>query len=492
MLSKRLISGTAALALVLGCAGAPAFGGLSFGILASAEDVQNKCGDELVWDIDESGVLTVTGTGDMTGYAEGGAPWSSKAVTKVFIKKSAASVGSWALGGSETLVSTSAANTVLSVGNSAYENCSELQVADLTRGLKTVGDYAFCGCTKLLGVRIPASVTQIGEKAFGFGSRTDEAPNPDFKIYCYPGTAGEAYAKENNIQYELLEDNYTKADVVSVCYSAGGGNLIADPIEVFLNENDQYFNSEDYAAIIVGLKEASRRYIAPVALKLYNKPTDKLTETEIGMVLLMVSLGNDLNEIFNYLELVTETRGINITIGKDVLGKTTVDYKTTDEKKAETDVTATVVPVYNSSLEIAPDLTKAKLSVFDAEGVPLFSVNADADGRFTLYELGEGEYTLMAELDGFAPRVMEYAPNSKLGEIKLCKYGDVNASGNVDGADIALMQQKSAGWNVEFVYKEAADTDLSGSYTSGDLSRLQQYIAGWSVILGDGKTLAKK
>ena len=493
MLRKRLISGTAAMVFVLGCAGAPVFEGLdlSFGINASAEDAQNKCGDDLVWNI-ESGVLSVTGTGNMTDYTAGGAPWYGYAMTKAFIKKGAESVGSNAFGSSGQLLSTFTAGTVLSVGESAYENCTELLVADLSDGLTSVGDYAFCGCTKLLSVRIPASVTAVGEKAFGYKSRTDETPDPGFKIYCYAGTAGEAYAQANSIEYELLEDNYTKDDVLTVCREAGGGSLITEPIQKFLDESGEFFNSDDYAAIIAGIKETSRRYLAPVSANIFRTTPDKLSDTERNTLFLLVAMGQNVDDILNYLQLVTDCRGLNISIGLDGQGKTAVDYTVSDEKKVEAGFSAFAVPVIDSDNEVAPDLTQLTVTAFDAEMNEVLSVNAEANGKVDLRELPAGDYELVFRLDCFAPRTVEYTAGTHIGKVELCKYGDLNSDGIVDGADIALMQQKAAGWDVKFIYKETADVDLSGDHTNADLAILQKLMAGWTVTIGDGKTLEKK
>ncbi len=52
---------------------------------------------------------------------------------------------------------------------------------------------------------IPDSVTHIGDKAFGycyFAFSYEQLYG--FKIYCYAGTAGEQYAKDNGFDYELL------------------------------------------------------------------------------------------------------------------------------------------------------------------------------------------------------------------------------------------------------------------------------------------------
>ena len=74
----------------------------------------------------------------------------------------------------------------------------------------TVGVSAFLNCSSLKNVTIPSNVTKIVFYAFGYSSdisdrNVDYQKINDFKIYCYPGTAGEQYAKDNGFDYELLK-----------------------------------------------------------------------------------------------------------------------------------------------------------------------------------------------------------------------------------------------------------------------------------------------
>ena len=72
-----------------------------------------------------------------------------------------------------------------------------------------MGKAAFAE-TEIGSVTIPASVTEIGEYAFGYvrdivkdGAESFEKDD-NFVISCYPGTAGEKYAKDNGFEYKLL------------------------------------------------------------------------------------------------------------------------------------------------------------------------------------------------------------------------------------------------------------------------------------------------
>lgn len=57
-------------------------------------------------------------------------------------------------------------------------------------------------------VTIPFNVTEIMIYAFGYRSESPDfnvyQKKDNFKIYCYSGTAGEQYAKDNGFDYELI------------------------------------------------------------------------------------------------------------------------------------------------------------------------------------------------------------------------------------------------------------------------------------------------
>ncbi len=57
--------------------------------------------------------------------------------------------------------------------------------------------------------------------------------------------------------------------------------------------------------------------------------------------------------------------------------------------------------------------------------------------------------------------------------------GDVNGDGAITTADLVLIAQEIAGWNVD-INEEAADVNGSGSIDTVDLVLIAQKIAGWS------------
>ena len=59
-------------------------------------------------------------------------------------------------------------NSVTSIGNYAFMNCSELSSITIPNSVETIGDYAFKSCSRLSSITIPDSVTSIGRSSFEY------------------------------------------------------------------------------------------------------------------------------------------------------------------------------------------------------------------------------------------------------------------------------------------------------------------------------------
>ena len=57
-------------------------------------------------------------------------------------------------------------NYISTIGESAFENCTNLLHIELPEGITSIGDYAFAGCSNLEYMSLPATVVSIGNYAF--------------------------------------------------------------------------------------------------------------------------------------------------------------------------------------------------------------------------------------------------------------------------------------------------------------------------------------
>lgn len=104
-----------------------------------------NCGDNVTYSFDEStGVLTISGTGDMKQWPEYDSPWCADTRIKTLIIDEG----------------------VTSIGDRAFQDCRNLSNVKLPNSLTLIYNDAFSNCTSLASVIIPDSVTSIGDDAF--------------------------------------------------------------------------------------------------------------------------------------------------------------------------------------------------------------------------------------------------------------------------------------------------------------------------------------
>ena len=167
------------------------------GRIQGEPEEKGTCGDSLTWEIYDSDVLCITGTGAMADYdIDNPAPWSGKNIRYCRLGKG-----------------------ITSVGASAFENCTSLEIIELEEGITSINGYAFYGCTSLKELELPKSLKSIGENAFeGCTSlqkvtaypKLTSLKNTSFRkcsaltIRGYEGSYIQEYATEKEIPFESM------------------------------------------------------------------------------------------------------------------------------------------------------------------------------------------------------------------------------------------------------------------------------------------------
>ena len=124
-------------------------------------------------------------------------------LTDITIPGSVTMIGDHVFAGCTSLTDITIPGSVTMIGNVAFGSCTSLTDITIPDSVTSIGGSAFYNCPKLINVTIPDSVTNIDDWAFGFDENDEKIDG--FKIYCYGGTAGEQYAKDNGFEYEILE-----------------------------------------------------------------------------------------------------------------------------------------------------------------------------------------------------------------------------------------------------------------------------------------------
>ena len=94
-------------------------------------------------------------------------------------------------------------DSVTCIDSHAFDSCTNLTSITIPNSVTSIESDAFGGCTSLTSIVIPKSVTSISFWAH-LGYDNDYYQIDNFKIYCYSGTAGEKYAKDNRFNYEII------------------------------------------------------------------------------------------------------------------------------------------------------------------------------------------------------------------------------------------------------------------------------------------------
>ena len=155
----------------------------------------------------DSTLLTSITIPDSVKYIGSGAFAGCTSLTDIVLPDSLLTIDSEAFRNCTSLTKVTIPDGVTDIGSYAFASCSALTKISLPDSVVVIGDRAFFDCPLLKSVTVPASVTDIGEYAFGYHYDDDwyYTKTDGFKIYCYGGTAGEQYAKDNGFEYKILE-----------------------------------------------------------------------------------------------------------------------------------------------------------------------------------------------------------------------------------------------------------------------------------------------
>ncbi len=132
----------------------------------SYAETSGSCGENLTWSIDGEGNLTITGTGEMTGYGYNAVRWGGNTVKTVSFPNGLTTIGMQAFRDCTSLTSVTIPDSVTSIENSAFYGCTSLTSVTIPDSVMSIEGHAFRGCTSLASVTIPDSVTSIGFYAF--------------------------------------------------------------------------------------------------------------------------------------------------------------------------------------------------------------------------------------------------------------------------------------------------------------------------------------
>ena len=151
---KQRLSLLLTLALLLTCLPA-----LSLTVQAETIDF-GSCGTKLIWTLDDTGTLTISGTGAIANYTtKSFAPWYSyrSSIKNVVLQPGVTRIGNYAFYNCANLTGITIPDSLTSIGESAFAHCSRLTGITIPEGLTSIGDFAFYYCTAMEKIDFNAS-----------------------------------------------------------------------------------------------------------------------------------------------------------------------------------------------------------------------------------------------------------------------------------------------------------------------------------------------
>ena len=150
-----------------------------------------SCGDDVYWALDDGGVVTIYGTGDMWNYSDCG-PWLTD-ISRVVIRDGITSIGSHAFDNCSAS-SYIIGSRVRFIGERAFYSSNARDIL-LPESLEEIGDEAFLSCWLLDSITIPKSVSYIGSSAFA-SCQELQVINVDTDNPYYCGENGILFSKD--------------------------------------------------------------------------------------------------------------------------------------------------------------------------------------------------------------------------------------------------------------------------------------------------------
>ena len=124
-------------------------------------------------------------------------------------------------------------NSVTNIGNGAFSGCNKLKTISIPNNVTSIGDEAFLGCSGLSNINIPNSVTSIGDRAFVACDKLETIGIPD----NVTSIGNSVFADCNSLKEIIIgRDNKKYCSKDGVLYSKDESVLLCMPKGKYIRE----------------------------------------------------------------------------------------------------------------------------------------------------------------------------------------------------------------------------------------------------------------
>ena len=146
-----------------------------------AQDMSGDLSDTIHWELDENGVLTISGYGCSSWY---GSFANRDDIKEVVFEEGIVSLGANDFENCSNLVKVHLPRTMTVIDRYMFWNCSLLSEVNIEDTVVEIGDGAFSNCSSYLGdLILPDSIIKIGDAAFSKNSTAGDVYNgPKYRL----------------------------------------------------------------------------------------------------------------------------------------------------------------------------------------------------------------------------------------------------------------------------------------------------------------------
>ena len=406
-----------------------------------------KCGDNVTYTLDSDGLLTISGSGDMYSLSYGKSPFCNNCdIKKVVIEKGVTSIGDYAFQGCSNLISIEIPSGVTSIGIYAFSSCSSLASIKIPDSVTSIEGYAFRGCSSLTSIEIPSGVTSIGIYAFSSCSSLASIKIP----------TGVTCIKDSTFfRCSSLTSVEIPNSVTSIEYRAFGfcSNLtsIEIPDSVTSIGNIVFFNCSNLNTIYCYKNSTADKYTdyPSTAKKVYlddvtttERTTENTSVTETTTVKNTETTTETTTTVENLFNFNSSTGTITGYSGSEkvvnipsTIGGIYVKAIGENAFKNNTDIETVIIPEGVNSIE---DFAFYKCTGLKYVSIPESVTSVSEDGFYRC-----GALNVTCKKGSTADNISLYPSGSTI--VYYVEKGDINGDGSIDMRDVILLMKYVTG-----------------------------------------------